>query len=142
MAEETRTIQTIEQTKAAIREKFESLLRMLDSQDGVVRTAEQFRSRELSIVAQTDAIAGMAVEALVKQSLEDTQLQASGKDLIKSSIDRLKNQGKRPVRIHPLRGESFKVEEEYYYRAGLGQQKREKKGALSTPKFTGIAGSS
>lgn len=128
IAAENRNNQTIEQTKAAIHQKVESLLQMLESEDEMVHNAEQFRNWELAIVAQTDAIAGMAVEAMVKKSLGDGQLQASGKDLIKSSIDRMKNQGQRPVRINPLRGDSFEVEADYYYRAGLSKQKREKKG--------------
>jgi hypothetical protein len=131
-----------EEAKRAIVKKVESLLAMLETEKGIVRNAEQFRTRELEIVAETDAIAGLLVSAMISQSLSDEAVLTSSKELVKGSPDRLKNLGLRTVELQPLRGEPFKVEAQYYYRAGLSERKRKKKGALSAVNYIGDIGSS
>jgi hypothetical protein len=113
--------------KQAIEEKVASLLTMLDDTP-IVHNAQELYDTEKKIAAMTDEIAGFVVEAVVSDSVNDAELDSEAKKLAKQSLVRMKNRGAREVRIQPYRGNPFTIEADYYAKAGVSQQKAQKKG--------------
>ena len=115
------------QLKRAIEEKVTSLLTMLDDTP-IVHNAQELYDTEKKIAAMTDEIAGFVVEAVVSDSVHDATLDSEAKRLVKQSPVRMKNRGTREVEIKPYRGAPFTIEADYYAKAGVSQQKAQKKG--------------
>jgi hypothetical protein len=115
------------QLKQAIEEKVASLLTMLDDTP-IVHNAQELYDTEKKIAAMTDEIAGFVVEAVVSDSVHDAALDSEAKKLAKLSPVRMKNRGVREVEIKPYRGDPFTIEADYYAKAGLSDQKAQKKG--------------
>jgi len=118
------------QLKRAIEEKVASLLTMLDDTP-IVHNAKELYDTEKKIAAMTDEIAGFVVEAVVSDSVNDATLDSEAKKLAKQSPVRMKNRGARGVQIQPYRGNPFTVEADYYAKAGLSDQKADKKGGFT-----------
>jgi hypothetical protein len=114
------------QLKRVFEEKVALLRTMLDDTP-IVHNAQELYDTEKKIAAMTDEIAGFVVEAVVS----DTQLDSEAKLLAKQSPVRMKNRGAREVEIKPYRGNPFTIETDYYAKAGLSDQKAEKKGGFT-----------
>jgi hypothetical protein len=113
--------------KQTIQQKVTALVAMIDD-TAVVRNAQQLHDTEKRIAAITDEIAGHVIEAVVDRSVHDDALNAEAKALPKQSPVRMKNKGARPVEIQPYRGQPFRVDADYYAKAGQSAKKANKKG--------------
>lgn len=118
-----------EELKRRMMERVEDLLNKIDDA-GVVRNAEQMRETELAIAAVTDGMAGEIIKTVMEQSLRDEDVVAEGRLLAKQAPARMKNHGKREVKIQPYRGDTFFVETTYYCKAGITPQRAVKKGGF------------
>lgn len=113
--------------KQTIQQKVTALMAMIDD-TGVVRNARQLHDTEKNIAAITDEIAGHVIKAVVDRSVHDDALGVEAKALAKQSPVRMKNKGRRSVEIQPYRGHPFRVEADYYAKAGLSVKEADKKG--------------
>lgn len=113
--------------KQAIQKKIKALMAMVDD-TSVVRNARELHDTEKNIAAITDEIAGHVIEAVVERSVHDDTLGAEAKALTKQSPVRMKNKGARAVEIQPYRGQPFRVDADYYAKAGQSAKKADKKG--------------
>jgi hypothetical protein len=113
--------------KRSIEEKLSSLMAIIDGTT-TVKNARELLDTEKCIAAITDEIAGCVIETVVARSVQDDELIAEGKALVKQSPVRMKKRGMRPVAIQPYRGNPFTVEAAYYARAGQSVKKADKKG--------------
>ena len=116
-----------ELVKRAIEQKLNALMAIIDGTT-TVKNARELLDAEKSIAAITDEIAGCVIETIVARSVQNDELIAEGKALVKQSPVRMKKRGMRPVAIQPYRGNPFTVEAAYYARAGQSAKKADKKG--------------
>ena len=110
-----------EQAYAAI----QRLNDLLDTSEAPV-DAQQLEVLEAEIVRATDGVAGLIIGVHVQAAIDDAESSGRSKDLVNSHTKRFKAEGRRPVIIHPARGEPIEIWACYYRRKGGSKRVRNK----------------
>jgi hypothetical protein len=90
--------------KSAVKTSLKRLEELLDSPD-YAKDASELGALEKEIVRKTDRLAGLLIGYKMQQSIESEELKKETLKFIEACPKKLKNQGRREVKIHPLRGE-------------------------------------
>jgi hypothetical protein len=120
--------------KFAVKKSLKRLEELLDSPD-YAKDASELEALEKEIVRRTDQLAGLLIGYKVQQSIESEELKKETLKLIEACPKKLKNQGGREVRIHPLRGEEVTITCSYFSQKSKKDKRRKKKRTGIYPAF-------
>ncbi len=112
--------------KSAVTQSLKRLEALLDSPD-YATDASELDALEKEIVRRTDQLAGLLIGYKVQQSIESEELKKETLKFIEACPKKLKNQGRREVKIHPLRGEEVTMTCSYFSQKGKKDKRRKKK---------------
>lgn len=89
-----------------------------------IKNPSDLENLETKIVKATDKLAGLITAKKIQQTLDSDEIRKQSEELIKSLPKPMKNQGKREVRIIPLRGEPVTVKAAYFSRKKKKKKKK------------------
>lgn len=112
--------------RSAVKSSLKRLEKLLDSSD-YVQNAGDLETLEKEIVRKTDRLAGLLIGYKVQQSIESEELQKESLKFVEACPKKLKNQGRRDVKIHPLRGEEVTINCSYFSQKGKKDKRIKKK---------------
>jgi hypothetical protein len=112
--------------KGELEEALKDIEELLDSHE-YAHNASELEALEKTIVGKTDRLAGLLIGYKVQQSVDSEELREEARKLIKACPKKLKNQGRREVTIHPLRGEEVLITCAYFSQKGKKDKRRQKK---------------
>lgn len=112
--------------KSELEEVLKEIEELLDSHE-YANNASKLEALEQEIVRTTDRLAGVLIGYKVQQSVASKELDEESVKLIKACPKKLKNQGRREVKIHPLRGEEVVITCAYFSQQGKKDRRRKKK---------------
>ncbi len=112
--------------KSELEEALKEIEEFLDSHEYATNAGE-LEALEKEIVRKTDHVAGLLIGYKVQQSLDSKELGEESLKLINACPKKLKNQGRREVKIHPLRGEEVVIRCAYFTQKGKKDKRRKKK---------------
>ena len=95
-------------------EKIEELINLKST----VSTPEQLEELEKEIVQTTDELASAVTALKLQKYLDSAELKDKASDLIDHYPRKMKNQGRRKVKVRALRGPDFEIYTTYYSRKG------------------------
>jgi len=130
----------LEGLKTQVLDALKSLAEYVNRSD-VVTGAEEVEALEREIVHHTDQVAGLLIGYALQQAIESVALQEEIRELLRVCPKRLKNQGRREVCIHPLRGEPVRISTSYFSRQGKkGGRKKSRRGTYPALVVLGLYG--
>jgi hypothetical protein len=112
--------------KSELEDAFKEVEELLNS-DEYAKNAGELEMLEKEIVRKTDRLAGLLIGYKVQQSVDSEELSKESQDLIKACPKKLKNQGKREVKIQPLRGELVSIKVSYFSQKGKKDYRKKKR---------------
>ena len=112
--------------KLELEEVFTEIEEFLESHE-YANNASELEALEKEIVGKTDRLAGLLIGYKVQQSVDSEDLGEEARKLINAYPKKLKNQGRREVKIHPLRGEDVLIKCAYFSQKGKKDKRRKKK---------------
>jgi hypothetical protein len=112
--------------KLELEEALKEIEGLLDSNE-YAKNASELEALEKEIVRKTDRLAGLLIGYKVQQSVDSEELSAESVKLIDACPKKLKNQGRREVKIHCLRGEEVIIKCAYFSQKGKKDKRRKKK---------------
>lgn len=120
--------------KSAVKKSLKGLEELLKSPD-YAKNASELEALEKEIVQRTDQLAGLLIGYKVQQSVESEELKKEISKLVDACPKKLKNQGRREVKIHPLRGGEVTITCSYFSQNGKKDKRRKKKRSGVYPAF-------
>ena len=99
--------------KSDLQEIFNDVEQLI-SKDFSLETPDELEALEKEIIDKTDKLAGLILGSKIQEAFDSQVLQEESKKLIKMFPKKMKNQGVREIKIHPLRGECVVVKTAYY----------------------------
>lgn len=116
----------LEVIKSELKKVVQEIEELLDSDESVTN-ASDLEELEKEIVKKTDRLAGLAIGYKIQQSVDSEELGRETLKLINACPKKLKNQGRREVKIHPLRGEEVLILCPYFSQKGKKDRRKKKK---------------
>jgi len=106
----------------------EAILRLEDLLDTLEAPADapQLEALEAEVVRATDCVAGLTIGVHIQAAIDAVETSERDREFVGNHPKRFKAEGRRPVTIHPARGEPFVVWVCYYRRKGESRRVRNK----------------